>query len=350
MGITQGSPLPNITSTETRDDKAPGYYNTYLTDLSQAGQTALARTAQQGIAGYDPLQTLGYSKVSDAAGAYKSGLSEAEKTLGAAAKGVTGQRIQDLMNPYTSKVVDEMERLQQQSLQRSVLPTLKAGFVGSGGLGGQRYAGALGQVMSDAQRNLLGQQSDALQSGYTEALRVALNELPYLTQAGQQQAQAAKLQQDLGLIGTGALTKAGAERQKYEQSLLDFPLANAVTASGLMRGYQIPTTQTSTKVGPGTQGQYQQSDLQNILGVLSLIGATQGGTTGAAGNALGVGTKFIFDKLKALFSGLGGARYTVDPTEFTGGLNAEGVPVYFDKETGTYYDNNGQAVDVTFEY
>jgi hypothetical protein len=204
--------------------------------------------------------------------------------------------------------------------------------------------------MSDAQRNLLGQQSDALQSGYTEALRVALNELPYLTQAGQQQAQAAKLQQDLGLIGTGALTKAGAERQKYEQSLLDFPLANAVTASGLMRGYQIPTTQTSTKVGPGTQGQYQQSDLQNILGVLSLIGATQGGTTGAAGNALGVGTKFIFDKLKALFSGLGGARYTVDPTEFTGGLNAEGVPVYFDKETGTYYDNNGQAVDVTFEY
>jgi hypothetical protein len=346
MAITQGAPLPDIKTTDTRVDTAPDYYTNYLTDLSKAGQGALARTPQEGIAAYDALQSVGYGQIPEAAGSYKPGLSAAQDTLSRAAQGVTGQRVQDLMNPYTSAVVDEMERLQQQSLQRSVLPTLKAGFVGSGGLGGQRYAGALGQAMSDAQRNLMGQQSQALQSGYSEALKTALGELPFLTQAGQQQAQAAKMQQDLGLTGAGALTKAGAERQAYEQSLLDYPLKTATTASGLMRGYQVPTTQTSTRVGPGTAGQYQKSDLENVLGVLSLIGATQGGTTGAGGNAVGVGTNKLFDWGKALLSKLGGATFNVDATEFAG-QNAAGIPVYYDKETGSYYDTSGNAVPIT---
>jgi hypothetical protein len=305
MAITQGSPLPNITSTETQVDTPPGYYTNYLTSLSQAGQNATARTGLSGIAAYDPLQDLGYTKFEDAAKSYKSGLTDAKATLDRAAKGVTADRAKALLSPYTSNVVNEMERLQQQSLQRSVLPTLKAGFVGTGGLGGQRYAGALGQAMSDAQRNLLGQQAAALESGYTEALRAALGELPYLTQAGQQQAQVAKMEQDLGLIGAGALTKAGAERQAYQQSLLDYPLKTAVSASGLLRGYQVPIDRVATRVGPGQAGQYQKSDLDNILGVLSLIGSAYGGTTGAGGNALGVGLNKVFgvgsDLLKQLF-------------------------------------------------
>lgn len=295
MALTQGAPLPDITTTATKTDVAPDYYTNYLTDLSSAAETAMARTPQQGIAAYDPLQSLGYETLPEATTSYVPGLTAAQQTLGRAAQGVTGERVNQLMNPYTQGVVNEMERLQQQALQRSVLPTMKAGFVGTGGLGGQRYAGALGQAMSDAQRNLLGQQTQALQSGYSEALKTALGELPYLTQAGQQQAQAAKLEQDLGIQGAGALTKAGAERQAYEQSLLDFPLKTATGASALLRGYQVPTTQTTKEVGPGTQGQYRQSDLQNIMGVLSLIGATQGGTTGAGGTSVGVGGKAIWD-------------------------------------------------------
>jgi hypothetical protein len=113
-----------------------------------------------------------------------------------------------------------------------------------------------------------------------------------------------------------------------------------------MRGYQVPTTQTSTRVGPGTAGQYQKSDLENVLGVLSLIGATQGGTTGAGGNAVGVGTNKLFDWGRALLSKLGGATFNVDATEFAG-QNAAGIPVYYDKETGSYYDTSGNAVPIT---
>lgn len=342
MALTQGSPLPDITTTATKTDVAPDYYTNYLTDLSQAGQTAMARTPQEGIAAYDPLQSLGYETLPEAATSYVPGLSAAQQTLGRAAQGVTGERVQDLMNPYTKGVVDEMERLQQQSLQRSILPTLKAGFVGSGGLGSQRYASALGQTMGDVQRNLLGQQTQALQSGYSEALKTALGELPYLTQAGQQQAQAAKLEQDLGLTGAGALTKAGAERQAYEQSLLDYPLKTATTASGLLRGFQVPTTQTTKEVGPGTAGQYKKSDLENIMGVLSLIGAAGGGTTGAGGNALGIGTNKVFDWAKGLLGNLG--------VDTSGVSEITNTSLPGDEAYGWRYFDNGTVIDPTGNY
>jgi hypothetical protein len=89
----------------------------------------------------------------------------AQATAAQAAQGITPERIQALMNPYTSNVVDEMGRLSQENVQRNLLPTMKAGFVGTGGLGGQRYANALGQSMSDIQAGLTGQQYGALSKG-----------------------------------------------------------------------------------------------------------------------------------------------------------------------------------------
>ena len=183
------------------------------------------------------------------------------------------------MNPYTSNVVDEMARLSQQNVQRNLLPTMKAGFVGTGGLGSQRYAGALGQSMADIQTGLTGQQYGALSKGYSEALKGALDEAQLQNLAAQTQGKLAQQELDMGLTGAGALTKAGAERQAYQQSLLDAPLKTATTASGLMRGYTVPQTQVERFVGPKA-GLYAQSPLSNVLGVLSAIGA------GAAGKGL----------------------------------------------------------------
>lgn len=343
MSITQGAPLPNITTTEAKAEKAPEFYTNYLTGLSQAATTAMERAPKEAIAAYDPMQISGYGKMEDAAGAYTPGLSAAEGTLGKAAQGVTGARIGELMNPYTSAVVDEMERLQQQSMQRSTLPTLKAGFVGSGSLGGQRYAGALGQALADAQRNLTGQQAAALQAGFSEAQKTALGELPFLVQAGQQQAQTAKLAQDLGLTGAGALTKAGAEKQAYEQSLLDYPLKTATTAAGLLRGYQMPLESTSTKVGPGQAGQYQKSPLENVLGVLSMIGAASGGGgSGAAASPLGIGVGKVLDWGKGLLGNLGFGTGDVKEIPNTAQPGQTGY--------GWKYYDNGTVIDPQGKY
>ena len=279
MAFTQGAPLPSVTQTTTRADVTPDYYTQYLQSLSGAGQQAIGRTPAQGIAGYDPLQTMGYGQVPTAATAYQPGLTAAEQTAQTAAAGLDPNRIAALMDPYQRNVVDEMARLQQQNIQRSVLPSLKGAFVGRGDLGSQRYAGATGQTLADMQRALTGQQYGALSAGYKDAVKAAMDELQLQNEAAKTEANIAKMEQELGLMGAGALTKAGAERQAYEQSKLDYPLKQATAASTLMKGYQVPTTQTETFVGPKS-GLYQTSDLSNILGVLSLLGGMKTGTAG----------------------------------------------------------------------
>lgn len=275
MSITQGSPLPDVTVTTTQKDTAPQYYTDYLTGLAGAGTKGM----EAKVAGYDPLQTQGYGALPGAADAYKKSLTSAEETARSAAGGLDAARIQSFMDPYRTNVVDEMSRLQQQNLQRNVMPTLKAGFVGQGGLGSQRYAGALGQTLAEMQANLTGQQYGALSKGYSEALRAALDEAQLENEVAKTQMGLARGAQEMGLTGAGALTKAGAERQAYEQSVLDAPLKNAVTAAGLLRGYQFPLAREEKRVGP-MAGAYGASPLQTATGLISLLGSAAAGTAG----------------------------------------------------------------------
>lgn len=308
MSLIQGKPLPDITKTTTTTQTAPDYYTNYLTQLSQTGQTALGRTAAEGIAGYDPLQTQGYGQIPTAAGAYQPGLTAAGQTAASAARGITPDRIGALMNPYTTNVVNEMERLSQQNVQRNLLPSLKAGFVGSGGLGGQRYAGALGQSLADVQANLTGQQYGAMSKGYEGALKAAIDEMTGQTAASRAQSEIAGREQELGLTGAQALTKAGAERQKYQQSMLDYPLTQAANVAGLMRGYQVPISDVKKFVGPEA-GAYQQSPLATATGLLGVLGSAAAGT---AGDRL----KSLYDKLVGSTVGAieyGPIRLGVDP-------------------------------------
>lgn len=300
MAFLQGDPLPDIKQTTTTETQAPGYFTNYLSGLSQAGQSALyqpgtvnpatgigtMKTGEQLVAGYDPLQTSGYGQFETAAGAYKPGV-EAAKTALRAGTNISGSDINKFMNPYTQNVVDEMARLSQQNLQRNVLPTMKAGFVGSGSLGSSRYANALGQSIADTQSNLTGQQYGALSSGYKQALDAAMQEAGLQQKAAGLGSEMAGKEQALGLAGAQALTKAGGERQAFEQSLLEAPLKQASNVAGLMRGYQVPTTQTQTFVGPKA-GSYGMSPLQSILGIGSLLGsAGQGSLLGSLGSAVG---------------------------------------------------------------
>ena len=283
MGWLQGEALPNITETTTEVQTTPDYYTDYLTGLSQAGQSALysqlptdgapgvLKTGSELVAGMDPMQTLGYAGLEGAATGYKGTLEDAIKTAGVPAGGLSASRITGLMDPYTENVVKEMERLSQQNVQRQLLPTMKAGFVGRGDLGSQRYAGALGQAMADVQSNLTGQQYGALSKGYSDAMKAALDELRIQNEAAKTQAQLAETQQELGLAGQQALIKGGAEQQAYQQSLLDAPLRYAKESADVMRGFQVPVSESSTFVGPKA-GVYSKSELEQLSGLLALLG------------------------------------------------------------------------------
>ena len=337
MGFLQGAPLPDIKTTETKTDTAPSYYTNYLTGLSTAGQTAMGKSPTQSVAGYDPMQNTGYGMLPGAATSYQPQLDAAQATAAQAAQGITPERIQALMNPYTSNVVDEMGRLSQENVQRNLLPTMKAGFVGTGGLGGQRYANALGQSMSDIQAGLTGQQYGALSKGYGEALKGALDEAQLQNLVAGTQGKLSQQELEMALTGAGALTKAGAERQGYEQSLLDQPLKTATAASNLMRNYTVPGNQTVTFTGPKA-GAYQTSGLADILNAVSVAGSVKGGK--GLESIAGLGGDLV-----NYFKGAFGSGNT-NLNNFVG-AHEEGVGIFYNPATMRYYNSAGNEVEVT---
>jgi hypothetical protein len=286
MAFMQGDPLPDITKTTTTESEAPSFYTDYLEDLASAGTPYLSKTGKELVAGYDPLQTTGFEGIEDAAGAYEDLFGKAETAAGGFG-GIGATDISAFYNPYETNVLDEMERLSNLNVQRNLLPQLKAGFVGSGGLGGQRYAGALGQSLADVQSNLTGQQSQLMYKGYQDAIANAFKQAQEERAGAESQADLAQLAQELGLRDMGALIESGALRQAYEQTILDAPLKTAANVQALLRGYEIPKDQIETYVGPGETNQYQQSDLTNVLGILSLIGAATGNVSGIQPGAVG---------------------------------------------------------------
>lgn len=313
MTITTGSPLPNVTTSTTTAQDAPQYYDTLLSGLSQAGTTALGKTPDQLVAGLDPLQQQAYGLTASKAGSYIPGMTAAGATAEKAAQGITPDMIQQFMNPYTGNVVDELRRQSDVNWQRNVMPGLKAGFVGSGGFGGKRYAGALGQTMADTQADLMGLQSKALQTGYQGALDAAYKQAGLLNQGAQTEADIAAQMQALGLKETGALTAAGAGQQAYQQSLLDAPLKTAANVAPLLEKYKVPTTSTETYVGPkpGLYGSYySNSPLANIMSLGSFLGAANTGTAA--------------DRLKSVYQSISGGRNT--PIDLGSGLklNSDG--------------------------
>jgi hypothetical protein len=330
-----------------------------MAGLSTAGMNAMANPNQ--VAPLTAMQNTGYAQVPTAAGAYQPGLSAAEKTANTAAAGAAPQ-ISAFMNPYTTNVVDEMARLQQQNVQRNLMPQLKAGFVGTGGLGSQRYANAMGQTAADLQSNLTGQQYGALSAGYKSSVDQALQNVQNQTQAGQLQGNLAEKEQSLGLTGAGALTKAGAEQQAYQQSLIDAPLKTATNASALLRGYQAPGTTTSTKSGPLTSSYYQGSPLSQVLGVGASIGAGLG-TTKTTDPRTGVVTETpnwlskLWNSIKdptapdstGGYGNTGGSNQTGGQPGGSTGYNptiiSDGYGGYIDTATGYPVNADGSMID-----
>ena len=277
MSITQGSPLPNVTTTTTAT--VPDWYTNTVTGATNIAQDQMKKTAAEGLAGLDPLQKLGYENTKTAAGSYASGLQNAENTAGSAATAMNPAGIQQFLNPYINTVTNEQARLANQNWQRNILPTLGGQFVGTGGFGGQRFASALGQAGADFQANLTGQQNKSLADAYKSALDASYNQGQLQNAVAQTQGTLAGKEQELGLKGASALTAAGAANQAYNQSVLDYPLTNAVNSMKVLSGLTIP--QGTTKTGPGSRDQYGLSTLDKIAGIGTLL---QSGNKGAVGD------------------------------------------------------------------
>jgi hypothetical protein len=119
------------------------------------------------------------------------------------------------MSPYTSAVTDNIARLGARNFNQNIMPGVNSSMIGSGQFGSTRNADVLGQAAVQASNDITGQQSQALQSGYSTALG-AFNSDANRVQA-QQQLQA-NTTLGAGNLAQGALS-ADANRQQTQGQL-----------------------------------------------------------------------------------------------------------------------------------
>ena len=266
-----------LQSSQDTSTTAPSYYTNYLSNLANAG-TAAGNQAQ--FVGAQPLQEQAFQNVGEAASAFKPTLETAGNTLNAATGAASplasatpyltsamsdpSQAAAGYMTPYIRSVIDALGDTGQRNIMQNLAPLATSAAVGSGQFGSKRGAEVLGQTMSNAERDILNAQSNAMNTGYQNALNAAIaqNQIANtagstaanaagtgqanLIQAGNAQNQLATTNQNLNLADINALSTLGGQQQTIKQNEQNFPLTNLSNVASLMRGFTVPTSTSTT--------------------------------------------------------------------------------------------------------
>jgi hypothetical protein len=270
--LFQGSQLPSSTTTTQVQETVPEYFSDYQQQIANLGRNAVEQGA---VAGPSALQQTAYSLAPDVAFSGASTLGNAAGLTNLAGTTRAPSMVEEYMNPYTRFVVDEMARLNQQNVQRNIMPSLKGYGASTGGFGSSRMANATGQTLADIQANLTGKQYEALQTGYENAINNAQDDLSRMVQAGQALGTIGVNQSNVGTTGLKTLADLGKEQRDLEQARLDYPMIQAKKFSELLAPYvtSIPRGKVEQTTAPGKQGEFANSPLSQITGLLAAIGS-----------------------------------------------------------------------------
>jgi hypothetical protein len=193
------------------------------------------------------------------------------------------------MSPYTSEVVDNIARLGKRNWEDTIMPGVNSSMIGSGQFGSTRNADILAKAGLSANQDIMGMQSNALQSGYNSAAGIFGSDA---NRAQQQQQLAANTELAAGNMMQGAYA-ADANRTLQQQQNLIGATQNAgnLYTSNLANDYARQQAQqqlqANTAISGGNMMQGALSADANRIqnqGQLQANTALSGGT--AAVNAL----------------------------------------------------------------
>lgn len=196
-GLSQANPYLNVGANTNVRGAADPYLN--------AGTATRGTTAAQSGVSSGLQQNTGSQSANPylASGTSTSGVTQANPYLQAGTQG-SEQLIGNYLNPYTKDVISQIGAANQQNIAQNLSPGITSGAVGSGQFGSQRGANALALGISNANIGALSQQTQALQSGYAQALAAAqaqrTNQLNAGSTAGQLQNQFNSNQVNAGQI------------------------------------------------------------------------------------------------------------------------------------------------------
>ena len=350
MSVTAGNPLPNITTDTTTTTSGPDWYNSTLKGIANAGNAAMGIDAQGNkIPGFDPasmiakqstLSTDAQNNAGNVATGYKKQLGTAEDTSAKAATAIGKDDINAFLNPFTQDVVSNLANQSYQSTNSTVMPALQAAAAASGQTGSQRSMNANAGALAQIQDSLIGEQSKALQSGYTSALDAALKQKGIYNTAAQMQNAQAEDESKLGIAGGDYENKLGLQEQAQRQSVINQPQTASANAASALSSLKVPSTVDAKFVGPGQSGQYSPSDLSTVTSLLGLFAAGNNGTSAAKGfgTAMDSGLKWLHDNFPSLFT-TSGTQNRTTPTD-------EGTPAPTDATTEAPTDATTEAPTV----
>lgn len=207
------------------------FYNQGIQALLGKGQDQASKpySAYQGelVAGFTPQQLQAFGMVNQNLGNYQPLLNQSAAATNAAITGAQydPSQMAQFMNPYTSGVVDEIGRLGNESFQNQVAPAISSAFGGLGQYGSARQGAMLSDAAARNQREVLGAQANALNTGYNNAANQYLNwgQLGAQTglTGGAQLGNLAQAQQQAGLNDVSSLLTAGQTQQQNIQENLN---------------------------------------------------------------------------------------------------------------------------------
>ena len=276
-GLFQGTPQAAPSYAATTSD-VPKWLQDYTVDLFSQQRAVSALPYQKytlpRIAGTTAPQTEAYNLVEQNVGSWQPALTSATTGTQNLANTSAYQNVGNYMNPYTDAVTRRIAELGARNLTENLLPGVSDQFIRAGQFGSQGM-GVFGErALRDTQESILGQQSQALQSGYQSALTAAQADMARQQGALGQVADLAKIGQGLTASDAAALQAIGSEQQAQQQKGLDvayqdfinqqqWPQQQLNAMSTTLRGLPpaaVPTTSTTT----GSTTQYGASPLSQL--------------------------------------------------------------------------------------
>ncbi len=335
------------TTSSSRSRPDPQAYQAYSGLLPQAetiSQTPWNPQTAQQIASLNPQQQQAFSQIGELQGGYLPYLNQATDLTQTAGQPISGNAIQNYMNPYQQDVINAtMAQLGQQQGQQ--LQNLNSSAISQNALGGNR-ADIARAVLQGQQGLATGSTLAGLnQANYGQALSAAQQDSLRQLQAGQQMGNLGQVSQALGLQGSQALFGAGAAQQGQQQNVLNAAQQNA--QSQTMWPYQNAQWLASMlgAVGPlmggtqsGTSTQRQRPGIGNWLGLAAsgMGGMSRGGKVkrrhfadggSPFGQTIGTGLPWaqLHPAQQSTFQNIPGTAVSEDPYGFQKNKNKEDV-------------------------
>lgn len=293
--LFQGQPLTAPSYAATTSD-VPKWLQDYTVDLFSQQRAVAATPYQQyqlpRIAAETADTKASQDVIRSNVGAYQPTFENAIAGTQNLAGAKSVDNISAYMNPYTQNVTDQIAKLGARNLSENLLPQVSDQFVRAGQFGSSGMGTFGNRALRDTQEAILANQTQALNTGYSQAMGASAADMTRQQGALAQAGDLAKSRQGLTTADAAALETIGAQQEARQQKGLDVayqdfkeevanPQKQIDATSATLRGLPpaaIPTTSTTS----GYTTQFAPSLASQAIGAYS----TYKGLTSAKGGLI----------------------------------------------------------------